>query len=96
MLDVMKEGWVLSFAIVETAGKDVVSSSPKVPAPDLAPDAASSNDLATTGVALNTTSRVVDRHVRSAVRLKYVRLVKRYVMEDCNTCMQHPITIGMV
>jgi hypothetical protein len=97
MLDVMKEGWVLSFAIVETAGKDAVSSSPKVPAPDLAPDAASSNDLARTGVpvALNTTSRVVDRHVRSTAKLMYVRLVKRCVVEDSNTCMQHPITIGM-
>ena len=42
----MKEGWVLWFAVGETAGKDVVSSSPKVPTPDLAPDAASAIDLA--------------------------------------------------
>jgi hypothetical protein len=42
----MKEGWVLSFAVGETAGKDVVSSSPKVPTPDLASPAASAIDLA--------------------------------------------------
>jgi hypothetical protein len=43
---VMKEGWVLSFAVGETAGKDVVSLGLRVPAPDLAPDAASTIDLA--------------------------------------------------
>ena len=63
----MKERWVLWFAVGETAGKDVVSSSPKVPTPDLAPDAASAIDLAENlryGVLVNTTSRLVDRHVK--------------------------------
>jgi hypothetical protein len=63
----MKEGWVLWFAVGETAGKDAVSSSPKVPTPDLAPDAASAIHLAENlryGVLMNTTSRLVEMHVK--------------------------------